>query len=100
MADSELKETWCPFCDMDSKRIMSSTENTLTFLDNFPVTEGHTLIIPKQHVSSLFDLPDAIQAELWSQIAKIRVMLQEKYKPDALLFNIFRYTNTPPCFNI
>lgn len=40
-------------------------ENELTFAirDGFPVTEGHSLIIPRRHVSDFFDLTVAeIQA--------------------------------------
>ena len=30
-------------------------DRTLTFLDIFPVTEGHTLVITKEHVSDIFE---------------------------------------------
>ena len=78
--------TQCPFCNLDPKRILLSSPNTLAFFDNFPITEGHTLIIPKRHVRSLFELPDSELAELWSQVAKVRTLLSDKYQPDG--FNI------------
>ena len=72
-----MTATKCPFCEMDPKRILLSSPNTLAFFDNFPVTEGHTLIFPKRHVTSVFDLPDSMQAELWSQVAKVRTLLTD-----------------------
>lgn len=46
----------CPFCDVAPARI--EDENALAFCinDGFPVTEGHTLVIPRRHVASYFEL--------------------------------------------
>lgn len=46
----------CPFCELPPERIVSANELALAFRDGFPVTEHHTLIIPKRHVSDYFDL--------------------------------------------
>lgn len=46
----------CPFCELPSERIVSENELALAFRDGFPVTEHHTLVIPKRHVSDYFDL--------------------------------------------
>ena len=35
-------------------------------LDPFPVTEGHTLIIPKKHYESMFDIPDPLLRQIIS----------------------------------
>lgn len=35
---------------------VAEDENYLAFLDIFPVTKGHTLVIPKKEVDYLFDL--------------------------------------------
>ncbi len=37
---------------------VAEDENYFAFLDIFPVTKGHTLVIPKKEVDSLFDLDD------------------------------------------
>ena len=46
----------CVFCELEKGRIIS--ENTLAFAmrDKYPVSKGHTLIIPKRHVSDYFSL--------------------------------------------
>lgn len=54
----ENRKKDCIFCRPDKKRLLD--ENALAYVlkDGFPVTEGHLLVIPKRHVSSLFDLFD------------------------------------------
>jgi histidine triad (HIT) family protein len=37
---------------------VAEDENFLAFLDIFPVTKGHTLVIPKNEVDYIFDLND------------------------------------------
>ena len=46
----------CIFCEMPSERVIAENELAYAILDAFPVTEGHTLIIPKRHVSDFFSL--------------------------------------------
>lgn len=46
----------CPFCNLTSDRIKESNEYALLLHDLYPVSEGHSLIIPKRHVSSYFEL--------------------------------------------
>jgi ATP adenylyltransferase len=46
----------CPFCELPEGRIVAENALALAFRDGFPVTEHHTLIIPKRHVSGYFDL--------------------------------------------
>ena len=65
----------CPFCSLDTGRVLESNEHALAFLDGFPVSELHTLVIPKRHVSTYFELAEGertdIHALLESQRAKI-----------------------------
>ena len=50
------RELGCIFCEMPSERVIAENELAFAILDAFPVTEGHTLIIPKRHVSDFFSL--------------------------------------------
>lgn len=43
---------------------VAETDKFLAFLDVNPLTEGHTLVIPKQEVDYIFDIDDALLAEL------------------------------------
>ena len=65
------RQTDCIFCELGAGRIMAENELCIAIKDAFPVTEGHTLIIPKRHVADYFDLyqpeRNAIEAMLHEQ---------------------------------
>jgi ATP adenylyltransferase len=46
----------CIFCNLPDERVIDENEVALAIRDGFAVTEFHTLIIPKRHISSYFDL--------------------------------------------
>ena len=46
----------CPFCELPSDRVVAENELAIAFRDGFPVTEHHTLIIPKRHAADYFAL--------------------------------------------
>jgi histidine triad (HIT) family protein len=49
--------TFCKIVDGDiSARIISQNDNAIAFLDSFPLSVGHTLIIPKRHYYKLQDM--------------------------------------------
>ena len=79
----------CLFCDKDfleSNKIFE-TENWIAISDGYPVSLGHSLIIPKKHISSIFDLNDNdLIIELFSMIKSVKTILCDKYNPKA--FNI------------
>lgn len=73
----------CPFCHLAADvTILCETEATLAILDRFPVSEGHTLIIPKGHTSNYFDLSPDEQTELWTLVNRAKQQLDSLYHPD------------------
>jgi diadenosine tetraphosphate (Ap4A) HIT family hydrolase len=82
----EVGERVCPFCQLDEKRIRCASELTVAYLDGFPITEGHTLVVPKRHVASLFDLSDEERADVWRLVGRVRADLLAEFHPDG--FNI------------
>ncbi len=69
----------CPFCERIAERedLYATTEFAVAFPDGFPVSEGHTLVVPKRHViraeqleraewAGLFDLVREVSRELAS----------------------------------
>ena len=65
----------CPFCSLDTERVLEFNEHATAFRDGYPVTNLHTLVIPKRHVATYFDLSEeerkGVHALLESQRAKI-----------------------------
>jgi diadenosine tetraphosphate (Ap4A) HIT family hydrolase len=76
----------CPFCRLETNRIRVESELAVALLDGFPVTQGHTLVIPKRHVASLFELSDEEQAAVWRLVAEVRASLIAELRPDG--FNV------------
>lgn len=55
----------CVFCNLDESRIEIENDLALSFKDLYPVTNGHTLIIPKRKVQSFFDLTEEETAAMF-----------------------------------
>ncbi|MDA9625466.1 HIT domain-containing protein [Luminiphilus sp.] len=50
------RETECLFCEIQKERVVAENELAYAILDAYPVTEQHTLVIPKRHVEDFFGL--------------------------------------------
>jgi len=53
------KEKDCIFCNLKDREMLFENNLALAFYDSYPVTEYHTLIIPKRHVKDYFELAQA-----------------------------------------
>jgi diadenosine tetraphosphate (Ap4A) HIT family hydrolase len=76
----------CPFCTLPASRIWLENDHAVAFRDGFPVSPGHTLVVPRQHVGSIFDLPEEVQKAVWQLVAEVRSRLLGECKPDG--FNV------------
>ena len=65
----------CLFCKIANKeissRIITETENSIAFLDAFPVSRGHTLVIPKNHYEKVQDMTDIDNDDLFDTVHKV-----------------------------
>ena len=50
--------------------------------DGFPVSEGHTLIIPKRHVSSWFETHAIEKAAILQAMDEVKLLLDDEFSPD------------------
>lgn len=77
----------CPFCNLASKvELISETATAMAFLDSFPVNPGHTLIVPKRHVASYFELSIHEQRALWLLVNRCQSIIQNRHNPEG--FNV------------
>ena len=78
----------CLFCKLVSRqipgRIVYEDAHTLAFLDVVPRTTGHTMVIPKEHVATLLELPDPEVAPLFAAVKKVAEMMSKNLKPDGI----------------
>ncbi len=67
--------TDCIFCKIINREIPSypvyEDNEVYAFLDITQTTKGHTLVIPKKHVTDLFDYDDELAGTLFSRIPRI-----------------------------
>jgi diadenosine tetraphosphate (Ap4A) HIT family hydrolase len=76
----------CPFCVINSDRIWLEDAVGVVLYDAYPVSKGHTLVVPKNHVASIYGLTGADRLALWQLADYARLQLQEELHPDG--FNI------------
>ena len=65
----------CIFCKIVSNespaKILYEDDDTISFLDAFPITKGHTLVIPKKHFPQIQDMPENVNQKLFDTVHKI-----------------------------
>ena len=65
----------CVFCKIVSGQIptkkIKETSHSISFLDAFPLTKGHVLVIPKQHHKKLQDLTAEENSDLFSLVHEV-----------------------------
>ncbi|MCU0975538.1 MAG: HIT family protein [Steroidobacteraceae bacterium] len=71
----------CPFCALPAGRIIHARESAVVIRDGFPVSPGHSLVIPKRHVSSFFEVTDDERNDLLSLLAEARDDLERQFRP-------------------
>lgn len=77
----------CPFCEPGpDAAVVASSARGLAIRDRFPVSKGHTLVIPRNHVARMSDLDAAARADLWRLVGEVQADLQAQLDPDG--FNI------------
>jgi histidine triad (HIT) family protein len=60
-------------------------EDVLVFLDIFPVSAGHVLVIPKVHAQDLFDLTEKAAEAIARVTRRIAYAIEKAMRPDGLM---------------
>jgi histidine triad (HIT) family protein len=65
----------CVFCAIAggelAAHVVSETAHTIAFLDKRPLFPGHTLVVPREHVVTLADLPAALIEPLFAEVQRL-----------------------------
>jgi len=73
----------CPFCNPESNReLIVESSSAYSIKDKYPVSKGHSLIIPKRHCRDYFELTTKEQFACWIVTNKTKIILDEELKPD------------------
>ena len=84
MEKSSLKN--CVFCCLPAEKIIMENQRALAFYDHYPVNPGHTLVIPRRHVETLFEASLEDVDAMTRLIFQVKNLLQETFNPDG--FNV------------
>jgi len=72
----------CPFCSLPEERILMETKYSWIIRDGFPISDGHTLVIPKRHIPSIFEATPEEQADIFATLEEAKKQLDETLHPD------------------
>ena len=82
----------CLFCKIASGEIPSQKiyedEHVLAFLDINPLTEGHTVVIPKKHAKNILDLPVEEMAPVFLAVQRVTGMLLKALSSEGFTIGI------------
>ena len=71
----------CPFCSLPANRQLLANDRAIAIRDGFPVSPGHTLIVPRRHVGSFFEVTDDERADLMRLLMQARHDLDREFSP-------------------
>ena len=76
----------CPFCNIEPNRLIEKTQLSFAFFDKFPVSIGHTIIIPRRHEPNYLNLTSEEKLDIEKLTNSVINYLKMKFSPDG--FNI------------
>ena len=72
----------CVFCDIIARKapahIVYEDDDLVAFLDNHPIAEGHTLLVPKRHYERFGEIPQPIVAKLFTKAQELNETIMKK----------------------
>jgi histidine triad (HIT) family protein len=78
----------CRFCAIAAgdpgadAHVVYSDPDVVAFLDHRPVFKGHTLVIPRRHVVTLPELPDALLVPVFSVARRVAAAMEAGFGAD------------------
>lgn len=78
----------CIFCRIVSGQApchrVHEDEQTLSFMDLFPVSDGHTLVVTRQHYPTLFEASEASLVAVTASARRVAHAIRAALEPDGL----------------
>ena len=67
---------------VEEGRFTDKVGHVVAFPDEFPLTPGHLLVVPRPHQADFFELDGTVQSDVWRLLAQLRRSTQESLAPD------------------
>ncbi len=71
----------CPFCHLPEERLLDRNALALAIADAFPVSAGHTLVLPRRHVAGFFELTAEEVTAIHELLCRARDRLDTTHRP-------------------
>jgi len=71
----------CPFCTLPVARIQAKNDHAVLIRDAFPISPGHSLVIPKRHVGSYFETTDAERLGMQALLVEAKRAVEAEFGP-------------------
>ena len=71
----------CPFCTAAEARAIDASPLAWALRDAYPVSPGHTLIVPWRHVASFFELTSEEQSAMLDLARRQKAVLDVEFAP-------------------
>ena len=82
----------CLFCAIIAREISAhivyDDAHAVGFLDAHPRATGHTLVVPKRHAETIFDIPTEDMGGLFSAVSNTAALLEKGFSPDGFTIGI------------
>jgi len=71
----------CNFCKItsgeDKASVVYEDNRVLAFMDLHPANVGHTLVVPKEHWETIYDIPEKVLADLFAVVKRVSVAVKK-----------------------
>lgn len=71
----------CAFCTLPFQRILGENNHAIWIRDGFPVSPGHSLVIPKRHMGSFFEATDHEREALLGLLDIAKAAAESEFHP-------------------
>lgn len=75
------KRTPCPFCALPPARVLLRNDSAIAIRDAYPVSPGHTLVIPVRHLASFFDTAPEERTAMLGLLEAAKQQLHSEFGP-------------------
>ena len=78
-----FRDVTCAFCNrLTGDKLVAENDLAVAFLDAFPLSPGHCLLVPRRHEADFLALTSAEQAAVWALVAPVRRHIEAVWMPD------------------
>lgn len=77
-----MTEKTCAFCTLPASRVVGENEHAVWIRDGYPISPGHSLVIPKRHVGSFFEVSSDERAAVLELLDQAKAAAEAEFQPD------------------